>query len=1255
MKTVFLKRCSIFLSFFFFFFLYATDKVFMQPASSLSESYISETLSSREGLSQNWITCLLKDRLSGLMWFGTLDGLYVYDAYSFHIYKYDRMTQTSLPRDAILSLHQDRNGTIWVGTSGGLARFNRITDNFTVWRHDPLDPSSLSNDAISVIYDDTQGNLWFGSQDGLNLMQPSSNQFIRFLHASDNLSTLSNNHITTIFQDSSGFLWIGTEDGLNLFHPDSSTFERYTAEYSRLLSASERKKVYSGLPQPHITALTEDRAGRLWLGTNRGLIEYQRAARLFVQYNQDSEQSGNLSSEMITALLPAADGRLRLATEGGLIFFDPKEELFRTIQEAAQSTNSRSNNYIAAMLEDDRQILWLATHGNGIEKIRQNPFVWYGRSASPAFQLSDNHVRSILTAPDGTLWIGTQNGLNHIDQAKNLVHSFFHQQGNASSLPHSQVNAIAQDSRGTLWFGTPAGLSRLQSDGAFATLLHDPSVYNTLTHNNISTLYPDPSGKLWIGTMGGGLTLYDPASGLFTPYRYNLHDPNSLSNNYVQSLTLDRRGILWVGTSDGLNRFDRSREEFIRYKHDYRDPNSLSNSNITAIHEDKLGNLWIATWGGGLNRYDPAKDGFIAYQQKDGLSSNILLGLLEDQQGDLWLSSDRGLTKFDPANNTYHIFTVSDGLQGNEFNLGAYRQSQNGDLYFGGQNGLNRFSPETILEKKFTPKVILTRFKVFDHEIPLALSSTDPVKIHLSYKDNYFSLEYAAIDYMSPEKIKYAYRLDGFDSDWVDAGTRRFASYTNLDGGSYTFRVKATDSDGVWTEEELKLQIFISTPPWKSWWAYSCYLLFSGSIIWLLMRYSSLRSAQKVEARSSAEIRKLWQAIEQSEHAILISDIHGKIEYVNHNFCQVSGYDLMQLKGELASRLQDLNIQGSTSFEKLWRPFWSLLNPPNEQRRELFLQRQNGLSYWGLIVISPIRNSLGETLSFLLTMGDITDLKSAEQKLSDTNEELSQTLAELRNTQTELLRQEKMAALGELVAGVAHEINTPVGVGITAVSFLSQQAEDFFRLFQTTALRKSDVEKFIETCQESSQIIHLNLVRAAELVKSFKQVAVDQTSEQERDFNLDEYLHSILLSLHPALKKTKITVTVDCPPALHLYSYPGVFSQIITNLISNSLLHAYQPDDSGTITLNVTADEVAHLLTLSYQDDGRGMTSEVLKRIFDPFFTTKRTSGTGLGMHIVHNLVVQKLHGRIDVSSHENKGFRCVIQIPLPPSDTQSR
>lgn len=1217
----------------------------IEPPSLPDENYIIETVGNREGLSQSWITCLLKDRISGLMWFGTLDGIYVYDGYSFHVYKYDRNTPSSLPRDTILALHQDRSGTIWVGTSGGLARFDPKTDSFTSWHHDLLDASSLSNDEVTAIYDDAAGNLWVGTNDGLNRLNSSDGRFSRFLHASDNLTTLSDNRIKSIVQDSSGLLWIGTEDGLNLFSPSTNSFDRYTSEYSRLLREEGGKKTYLGLPQPSINAIVEDRAGRLWLATNGGLVEYQRTKNVFVRYSHNSSLPNSLPHDMITAILAGNDGRLRLATEGGgLIFFDPAAESFTTLQNIAQGSNGLSSNYLSALLEDDRNILWLASHGGGVNKIRRNPFSWYGVNAPPVNRLSDNHIKAVFEDRSGIIWIGTQNGLNRLDPSLHALPPIPAMP--QSGLPHEHITAITQDSAGTLWFGTPAGLVRRSSDGTFSTLLHNPAVYNSLTSNSISALCPDPSGKIWIGTSGGGLNLYDPATGKFTPYRYNLHDPNTLSNNSVQSIVVDRRGILWVGTVDGLNRFDRTRDEFIRYKHDYRDSNSLSNSNITALRVDSRGNLWIATWGGGLNRYDDSTDKFNIYQQKDGLSSNILLGLLEDRQGSLWLSSDKGLTKFDPQSGRYHVYNVSDGLQGNEFTLGACGASSSGDLFFGGLNGLNRFNPQTIQDSTFTPKIILTRFKVFDREIPLANSDAAPNKVSLSYRDNYFSLEYTALDYMSPEKIKYAYRLEGFDSDWVYADTRRFASYTNLDGGTYTFHVKATNSDGVWEEQGLKLQIEIGAPPWKTWWAYAAYLLLLGAGVYALMRYSSTRSAQLVEARAAAEIRKLWQAVEQSEHSILITDASGQIEYANYNFCQISGYELSALKGRSAAEFSSA-AHADAASASIWSPLWDMLNPPLERRQELFVERQNAIPYWGLIIISPIRNAQGVTTSFLFTMGDITDLKLAEQELADTNEELSQTLDELRNTQTELLRQEKMAALGELVAGVAHEINTPVGVGITAVSFLEQQVNDFARLFETTPLRKSDVQKFIEACRESSEIINLNLTRAAELVKSFKQVAVDQTAEQERVFNLDEYLRSILLSLHPALKKTKITVAVDCPPELLLYSYPGVFSQIITNLVNNSLLHAYHPGDSGTISIRAATE--GQTLLLSYQDDGSGMPAEVLSRIFDPFFTTKRTTGTGLGMHIVHNLVVQKLHGRIDVSSEEGRGFSCRLRIPLTP------
>jgi len=379
------------------------------------------------------------------------------------------------------------------------------------------------------------------------------------------------------------------------------------------------------------------------------------------------------------------------------------------------------------------------------------------------------------------------------------------------------VRALLEDHDGTLWIGTSNGLNKFNPNTqTFTHYQHDPDDENSLSENRVTVLIEDAAGNLWIGTRSAGLARWDPSTNTFQRYQHDPIDKNSLCDDRVWSLYQDSSKRIWVGTLGGLYLLDEANATSTCFANDPEDPQSLNNDAIFAINEDLNGTVWIGTWGGGLDRFNPDSQSFTHFTEKNGLPNNVIYGIEVDSEGFLWMSTNRGLAKFDPQAETFSNYDVSDGLQDNEFNVGAHFKSVNGEMFFGGIRGFNAFFPEQIKANSFIPPIVITEIMIFNETYQTSIS--EPIDLELSYKDNFLSFDFAALDYTAPSLNQYAYMMEGLDQDWVDAGTRHHADYPNLRYGDYVFRVKGSNNDGIWNEAGLAINITIKPPVWATWW-----------------------------------------------------------------------------------------------------------------------------------------------------------------------------------------------------------------------------------------------------------------------------------------------------------------------------------------------------------------------------------------------------------------------------------------------------
>ncbi|NQY63850.1 MAG: response regulator [Alteromonadaceae bacterium] len=799
-------------------------------------------MSTEQGLSQSTVQAIYYDS-HGFLWVGTSDGLNRYDGYQFTNYRHDAEKLNSISNSNVLAIFEDNQGTLWVGTNGGgVNRFNADIDSFTDFHHQQEFPTSLSNNVVKAISQDKQGNLWLATANGLNkleqgdlLKSPPLTKQLSFMHYGADTSDIEILHI-----DVQGKLWLVSKAGeLSYYQQRSDKF--ITIELPEVNSK--------------ITSVESDTNGRLWLGTEQGLF-------LFTPSSVQEKTSHILPSKSITALQLVTDDELWVGTNsGGYIYHIPTKMLQHFSHEISDQ-KSLSENKITNITLDNAGGIWLGTFSAGLNRFdNKNTQFNSIKTSSSDRALSGGFISDFAELADNTLFIASYGGgLNKYDADTNNYKVFKNIPGNSTSLSSDLVSTLSDDET-QIWIGTVGGgLNLFDNNETFIRYRHNPNDMQSISSDNILSIVQGDNSSLWIGTWGGGVNYFDKHSKKFKHYKHNANDKNSLSGDIIWSIYKDRAGIIWIGTeTGGLNKLNPKTNEFIHFKYDLEDKNSLSNNQVVSIYQDNEGIFWIGT-GDGFNRFDPKTKIFKRYYEKDGLPNNVVYGILPDDQGFLWLSTNKGLSKFNPQSETFKNYDINDGLQDNEFASGSYYKSKSGELFFGGINGFNHFYPENIKDDTTVPTVVLTDFLLLNKSVTIAQSGTDnnnadrqqtvkqqpfelPKVINqleqltLSHNETLIAFEFLALHFSEPMSNQYAYKLEGFDDDWIatDAKNRR-ATYTHIPAGSYTFRVKASNGDGYWNEQGKLLKVIVTPAPWLTWWAYTLYALLLLGIVGYFIR-----------------------------------------------------------------------------------------------------------------------------------------------------------------------------------------------------------------------------------------------------------------------------------------------------------------------------------------------------------------------------------------------------------------------------------
>lgn len=842
-----------------------------------------------QGLSQSSVMSVLQDH-TGFLWVGTQDGLNRFDGLEFKVYRNHPQDPNSLSNNFIKVLYEDRQGTLWAGTDGGgLCRFDRKTERFRTFRHDPQNPASLGANSIWAICEDAQGNLWIGTYGGgLNRFDPHTEQFTVYKNNPADPTSLPANIVFTCYVDQHQVLWVGTwGGGLCHYNPTSDNFiPVQPSAPSQTASA------------PHfIYGIAPDRSEGLWICTGgEGLFRYDLSTQQFKSYRFDPNLQQTISTDYIFTVFTDQSGVLWVGTRGGGICqYRPGSDDFLRLPLKNISEAEPDNEVIRSICQDRAGIVWIGTEGEGLfcyDPLGQR----FHTLKLTSREFSETTIKALYQDHQGTMWVGTRGGLSRVDAQTGQIRTYRNDPHRPTSLSNNSVFAITEDKAGQIWVGTDGGgLGRFDPvKETFVNYRHDPLNPRSLASNNISSLMFDHDGMLWVGLNGQGLCRFHPQTAQCTRFRTDPNDASSLSSDAVYALLEDQQGNVWVGTrGGGLCRYIRQTGLFQSFLNQPGIPTSLSNNVVISLFEDQIGTLWIGTRGGGLNRFDPASQTFEIFRQTNGLPNDVVEGIIEDTAGNLWLSTNQGICKFDPVKKTFRKYDASDGLQGNEFSQNVVCKGLQGELFFGGTNGITTFFPDQVTDNPFIPPIVITDFKKFNQSVSLETSITETQEILLDYTENFITFEFAALNFTNARRNQFAYRLIGFDDHWIPAGTQRSATFTNLDGGTYTFQVKGSNNDGVWNETGASIRINVLPPPWKRWWAYGLYVIAAAGVIGSGIRLQSNRVRAQADIREAqlkaetAEIQARAVEAENRQRAQAEAEMKQKNEQLNQKICEL--------------------------------------------------------------------------------------------------------------------------------------------------------------------------------------------------------------------------------------------------------------------------------------------------------------------------------------------------------------------------------
>ena len=1278
-----------------------------QPLSDRPLPVRFHNLSLEDGLSMSVGQSIFQDRF-GFIWIGTQQGVNRYDGFEFKLYTNEPFNPNSFPEGWVLDINEDSEGNLWFGTDAAVSRMNRVDDSFTHWRHDPNDENSLGAGGARAVVPHKNGLVWIAGFEGLDLLDPQSNVVEHFRYDSTDQNSISSDDVWDVMQDVSGMTWISTRSGLSRIDPVTR------ARFDRVLT------------EPIATAFERTaEPGIIWAAGLDDLIRLDPTSGETKRYPYPSgHMRWGFGSRTKIVQDPVNRNVLWMNMfAAGLLRFDLRNERFIQYNADPDDPTSLSNDRTMTLYGDRSGTIWIGTVGNGVDRFNPGSADMEHVRAGPNPErgLPAPLVWGASTGPDGDLWVTTMDEtgrgrLSRLNRETASARHYTHDPNNQRSLSSGGLLTVKHDGAGTLWVagGGKWPLSRYDpATDSFVRVVVDPNSPNGVVDDAPARLFVDSQGALWVGTQGG-LSRIDPSTRRFSNFPADPGEAGILADD-IQAIAEDQSGTLWLGFwHEGLMAFDPVTGRTERFVHNPDDTTSICSNSISSllIRAGAPGVLWIGT-SVGLGRFDIPTGKSRRYSVEDGMPDDVVYELLEDDAGRIWMSTNRGLSRFDPETETFRNYGMEVGLQGLEFSLFASHKSATGELFFGGINGLNAFYPNQLLENSTPPEVSLVDLRLHNESIskskaiPLEAPLPATKAIDLDYTQKDISFDFAALHFENPEKNTFAYKLEGYDDDWVMTGHHRTASFTNLSPGKYVFRVKAANSDGVWNEEGAALTIVIAPPFWATWWFRLLAILAIAGLLYAgyAFRVSQIaehsRMLEAEVGRRTAELNESKERLELTNEQLEQS--HVIVEAINQetSFRRLLTKILEESrvipgveKATALVRLSDdlFHVRASSGWDVADMQGIRLTTKQAHQRyveqaeevgKNIFVAK-NVAERAGTEVMAEF----GQVASFMilrvmvegdvrayLVFDNLSDpdafdhrdvallerlrehIQSAFIKTSIL-EDLQNTLNDLRSTQDRLIQSEKMASLGQLTAGIAHEIKNPLNFvnnfsDVTA-ELAIELTEEMERLREKLPSEElAELSGIVENLSLNAKKIGEHGKRADAIVKNMlehSKVGEGERSPTDLNEMLDEY---VTLARHGfEARGGGIEVKVERAYDQNVGRVdvvPQDMGRVFMNLLSNAfdVLKEYGAANA-TPKIFVSTAKVDGAVEIKVTDNGPGIPPRVKARIFEPFFTTKATgSGTGLGLSMSYDIVTKGHGGSLDVISEEGNGATFVVRLPI--------
>jgi PAS domain S-box-containing protein len=1147
--------------------------------------YVLDNWQTVDGLPDNMVNQIIQAS-DGYIWLATSSGLVRFDGKQFDTL--DKRNTPELGGSTITAVLEDKEGQIWIGSNMGMARLKdgEITSYADIIK---------LNAAIFTLYEDAGGSLWIGSNgDGLGCFKDGI-----FTRYSTN-EGLSGNFVRTIYRDRSGTLWVGTRSGLNRL--ENGTFIQYTEK--------------DGLPDKFIRKILEDSKGNLWIGTyGGGLCKFED--QKFTVY----DTSHGLPNNFVRTIYEDGSGILWIGTRLGLTHL--KNGTFSTC------LNSSSMTYVNSICEDNEKNLWVGTENEGLIRLKDGIFRTYAQKDG----LSSTYTWSLYKDKNDVLWAGTRKGLFRFKEGKFIPFS------TPDESFQYVITSIGGDQKGNLFVGTESkGLIQLKSDGETVTYTRDQGPAS----NTVRCVYVDKNGTVWIGTYDGGLSYFK--NGIFKTYTKK----DGLAGNLVRSVYRDRRDRLWVAASGGLNCLEKGTFKT------YTTKDGLSGNNVTAIYEDAEGILWFGTYENGLNRL---RNGiFTPYTIKDGLYNDGIYQILEDGEGNIWLGSPRGIFYVEKdelhdfaegkiKNIDFISYNESDGMVSSQCSgldaQPAAVKTGDGNLWFATTNGVVMLNPRRVKINNIPPTVHIKQLTADNEIIDLSGKAVFPPGL------KNLEFYYTALNFAAPEKIRFKYRLEGFDDRWFDAGTRRIAYYTNIPAGHYRFRVAACNNDGVWNHDGASFDLYLKPYFYETWWFYML-AAFAAAIAAAFIHHQRVRQFTKrkkeleilVEERTrqleesntrlahvNKELEKLSIVASETDNAVVIMDARGNFEWVNDGFTRMFGYTLDEAVHQ--KRLNIADVSSNPGVAKILKGFTESREPV---RYESYHDSRTGIRKWAHTTLTPIYDSQGNLTRIVAIDSNITKLKESENRIRRQNEEFVQQSWELEKA-LDIVRKERESARaanqakGEFLARMSHEIRTPMN-GVIGFSdmLLDTDLDDEQLEYAATISRSGEALTSL-----LNDILDFSRIEAGELTMS------------PIDFDPEVTVFDVFEIIRPRLGDKPVEMLCrigDNVPAF-IWGDVGRFRQVLVNLVGNAAKFTHE----GEIELSLLVEERQPKkikFHVTVRDTGVGIPKNKLETIFDVFqqadgSTTREYGGSGLGLAICRQ-IAHLMGGNVWAESTPGKG-----------------